>query len=204
MARKNKSGEILEVFDAERLFGEFFKNPKIGLAVIDERLRYLAVNSCLAASNGVPVESHLGKHLRDILGDVALQAEPSINQVFSTAQPVVNCEIAGVLPTKPGGGHWIDAFFPITDSNGRVTQVGALVVEMGNDTQLQPLHPHALPAKEVLRSWKDIAQYMGACVKTVQRWEQAYKLPVRRMDNSKGAVVFALRNEVDDWLRRRT
>jgi hypothetical protein len=48
----------------------------------------------------------------------------------------------------------------------------------------------------VLRSWKDIAQYVGACVKTVQRWEYAHGFPVQRLDPQKGAVVFALRDEV--------
>jgi len=45
---------------------------------------------------------------------------------------------------------------------------------------------------------------MGACVRTVQRWEQIYKLPIRRLALKKGAMVFALRSEVDRWIRKRT
>ncbi len=194
---------LAELLDAERLFADFFNSSNVGLAIFDQQLRYRMLNSCLAASNGTSADSHLGKHVREILGNVALQVEPAIQQVFDTARSVVNCEVAGALPTKPDGGHWIDNFFPMADSNGRVKQVGAVVVELGRNIQLQPTHSNARSASAVLRSWKDIAQYVGACVRTVQRWEHAYEFPVRRLSPQKGAVVFASRNEVDGWLRGR-
>jgi hypothetical protein len=55
----------------------------------------------------------------------------------------------------------------------------------------------------MLRSWKDISNYVGACVKTVQRWEENYNLPIRRLERSKGASVFALKAEVDSWILTR-
>jgi PAS fold len=192
---------LAELLDTEQLFADFFNSSNVGLAIFDQQLCYRMLNSCLAASNGTSVDSHLGKHVREILGNVALQVEPAIQQVFATAQSVVNCEVAGALPTKPGGGRWIDNFFPMADSNGRVKQVGAVVVELGRNIQLQPTDTNAWSASAVLRSWKDIAQYVGACVRTVQRWEHAYEFPVRRLSTHKGAVVFASRNEVDNWLR---
>jgi CheY-like chemotaxis protein len=45
----------------------------------------------------------------------------------------------------------------------------------------------------------------GTCVKTVQRWENKGSLPIRRVsEKQKGAAVFALSDEVDDWLRGRS
>jgi DNA-binding transcriptional regulator YiaG len=43
----------------------------------------------------------------------------------------------------------------------------------------------------VLSSWKDIAQYLGKGVRTVQRWERHLGLPVRRPTGAtqKSAVV---------------
>jgi hypothetical protein len=194
---------LAELFDAERLFADFFNSSNVGLAIFDQQLRYRMLNPCLAASNGTSADSHLGKHVREILGNVALQVEPAIQQVFATGRSVVNCEVAGALPNRLGGGHWMDNFFPMADSNGRVKQVGAVVVELERNIQLQRTHPNAWSTAAVLRSWKDIAQYVQACVKTVQRWEHAYNFPVRRLSPNKGAVVFALRKEVDGWLRDR-
>jgi hypothetical protein len=52
-----------------------------------------------------------------------------------------------------------------------------------------------------LSSWKEIAAYLGKGVRTVQRWEQQFGLPIRR-PNSKSHVIFALPQELDAWLRR--
>lgn len=54
-----------------------------------------------------------------------------------------------------------------------------------------------------LTSWKEIAQYLGKGVRTVQRWEQAFGLPVRRPDGAVKGIVLAVPNEVDAWLQSR-
>lgn len=197
MTHANETPALLNV---ERLFADFIRS-NIGLAVLDERLCYQAVNPFLAASNGTPADSHVGKHVREILGGVAAQVEPSIRQVFLRGRPVINCELTGPLPSKPDGGHWIDSFFPIADSNGNIKQVGAVVVELPLDLGIHPGDVDVASVSPVLRSWKDIAHYVQACVKTVQRWERAYNFPIQRLSTNKGAVVFALKNDVDTWLR---
>ena len=54
--------------------------------------------------------------------------------------------------------------------------------------------------RRILNSWKEIASYMGRGVRTVQRYEQAYKLPVRRPAGKDRTSVMALREELDRWL----
>ena len=77
-------------------------------------------------------------------------------------------------------------------------------MELEKEQRLEPVPDNGAFVNHVLRSWKDIAQYMGTCVKTVQRWERAYDLPVRRVQPGKGSVVLAFKNEVDQWLLNRT
>ena len=201
MARRSSS---LEVAQAERQLSELFKRSGVGLCVFDESLSYQMVNPYLAASNRASVESHLGKHVREILGDVALQVEPALRRVFSAAEPVLNYEVAGALPTRLEKTHWVSTLFPILDSSGKVKQVCAVVLELAKNTQLRALQSGPFHPEMVLRSWKDIARYVGTCVKTVQRWERAHEFPVRRVEPNKGSVVFAFQHEVDDWLHGRT
>ena len=53
----------------------------------------------------------------------------------------------------------------------------------------------------VLTSWKDIARYMGKGVRTVQRWEQDFGLPVRRPAGiTHKSAVLAYRHDIDAWL----
>ena len=60
------------------------------------------------------------------------------------------------------------------------------------------------PNSAVLTCWKDIAHYLGKSVRTVQRWERHFGLPVRRPDgvNHKSAVV-AYPRDLDRWLHSR-
>ena len=49
----------------------------------------------------------------------------------------------------------------------------------------------ALRANDRLDSWKEIAAYLNKEVRTVQRWEKNWRLPVRRLAQGKQGTVFA-------------
>ena len=53
----------------------------------------------------------------------------------------------------------------------------------------------------LLTCWKDIANYLGKGVRTVQRWEREYGLPVRRPSgvHYKSAVIAHAR-DLDGWM----
>jgi predicted DNA-binding transcriptional regulator AlpA len=53
----------------------------------------------------------------------------------------------------------------------------------------------------VLSSWKEIAQYLGKGVRTVQRWEQEMGLPVRRpLGAGHKKIVLARTSDLDTWM----
>ena len=56
----------------------------------------------------------------------------------------------------------------------------------------------------ILTSWKEIGQYLGKGVRTVQRWEREAGLPVRRRESAKRHAVLAMPEELDQWARSRT
>lgn len=58
----------------------------------------------------------------------------------------------------------------------------------------------AFEQPELLTSWKEIASYLGKGVRTVQRWEQQFGLPVRRPNERVKGIVHATRHELDRWL----
>jgi hypothetical protein len=55
----------------------------------------------------------------------------------------------------------------------------------------------------VLKSWKEIADYLKAGVRTVQRWENLRGLPVYRTGGTRGAPVVGYRPELKAWLQSR-
>jgi TolB-like protein/Tfp pilus assembly protein PilF len=54
-----------------------------------------------------------------------------------------------------------------------------------------------------LESWGEIATYLRRDIRTVQRWEHLYGLPVRRLVIGKMGQVYAYRSELDRWMQQR-
>lgn len=57
---------------------------------------------------------------------------------------------------------------------------------------------------QVLTSWKEIAQFMGKGARTVQRWEQHFGLPVRRLSANSHQAVLAIPEELHVWMAERS
>lgn len=57
--------------------------------------------------------------------------------------------------------------------------------------------------KEILVFWKEIADYLDCEVRTCQRWEKEFKLPVHRYIESSKSRVFAYPEEIDQWMKNR-
>jgi hypothetical protein len=53
---------------------------------------------------------------------------------------------------------------------------------------------------EILSGWKDIANYLGRGVRTVQRYELELGLPVHRPSGKSQGSVMATRAELDTWI----
>lgn len=77
MDKRVQKASGIAIQESASLFAAFSNASAIGLAPCDKQLRYQAINSALAAMNGVPAKTHLGNSVHDILGDVAAEVEPS-------------------------------------------------------------------------------------------------------------------------------
>src|ERR1700683_3581899 len=57
--------------DSEQLLAAYFGASRVGVCILDTDFRFLAVNPRLAEMNGILAEAHLGKSVREVLGDFA-------------------------------------------------------------------------------------------------------------------------------------
>jgi len=55
--------------------------------------------------------------------------------------------------------------------------------------------------RPVLTCWKDIAQYVGKSVRTLQRWERESGFPVRRTKSREKGGILAIPREIDSWVK---
>lgn len=56
--------------------------------------------------------------------------------------------------------------------------------------------------KNICSGWSEIAKYIGTSVTTAQRYERTLELPVLRHGKGPKAHVYAVRSELNRWLRR--
>jgi formate hydrogenlyase transcriptional activator len=125
--------------EPEKLFAAYFSSSNVGLCILDSEMRYLTINHTLAAMNGIPAADHIGKTLREVLGDAAGAVESQFRRAFSTGEPVANIEISVVLPTRTEAGHWIEHYFPIKDGSETVQRIAVVVIEITEQKKLERL-----------------------------------------------------------------
>ncbi|MCU1286188.1 MAG: hypothetical protein JWO13_2538 [Acidobacteriales bacterium] len=54
-----------------------------------------------------------------------------------------------------------------------------------------------------LLTWKEISDYAGRGVRTLQRWERDFEFPVHRPDQRNKSIVVSSKSEIDEWFRTR-
>jgi PAS domain S-box-containing protein len=113
------------------LLDALFSHASVGLTFLDRDLRYLRLNEALAAMNGLSVEAHLGRSVREVLPGVADVVEPLFQLVVESEQAILNIEVAGETPKAPGvERHWLENVYPVRDASGWVLGVGVVVIEI--------------------------------------------------------------------------
>jgi PAS domain S-box-containing protein len=122
--------------EAEQLLAAFFDSSTVGLGIFDSHLRFQSVNGALAAMNGLPVVAHVGKSIREILGNLG-NLEAVLRHVVATGEAALDVQISGHPINQAGAIHWIGNYFPIKDRLGNVKQIGAVVVDITKQKKLE-------------------------------------------------------------------
>ncbi len=102
-----------------------------GLAFVDTEFRYVSINDHLAELNHLPAGAHIGRTLREVLGDeMANQIEPLYRQVIATGQPIINREIA----RRASEGKTVEvrlvSYHPVKNAGGDVMGVSAVIQDI--------------------------------------------------------------------------
>lgn len=59
-----------------------------------------------------------------------------------------------------------------------------------------------MPERKVLHSWKEVSDYTGRGVRTIQRYEVQLSFPIHRPARKSRSSVLAFSDEIDAWLRK--
>ncbi|MFL5812135.1 MAG: PAS domain S-box protein [Bdellovibrionia bacterium] len=137
--------------ESAAILDTIFATAPIGTALLDRELRYLQINSALAALNGVPAKDHIGRTLREILPDSASSLEPILRSVLETGEPALNQEFSH-LETSGGRVHTLGNFYPIKHADGYVWGVGVMVVDITERERIEEERKKLLQSESEART----------------------------------------------------
>ncbi|AFY40900.1 PAS domain S-box protein [Nostoc sp. PCC 7107] len=103
----------------------------VAVCFLDRELRYVRINQVLADINGFPIEAHLGRKFGDIFSSMATQFEAQLQQVLETGEPLLNVEISGEMPGKPGVyGYWLGNYYPVRNALDETVGIGIMLSDV--------------------------------------------------------------------------
>ena len=151
-----KSAETALLESRERLSKQFaevelvYRTAPVGLCLMDADLRFVRINEELAAINGPTVEEHIGKHLREVLPDIADSIEPIYQRVIASGEPAINLDVERLHPEQPEKKlSYLAGYHPLKDSEGMVIGVSSVVQDI---TELKDAERELMRREMQLRS----------------------------------------------------
>src|SRR5690606_14528964 len=85
----------------------------------------------IADIDGYSIEHHIGKKVRDLVPDLAHTIEKLTQKVVATGEPVLNIDIEGETPTRPGvTRHWKTSLWPVKNDTGQVSAINVVAEEI--------------------------------------------------------------------------
>jgi PAS domain S-box-containing protein len=117
------SWHALDTHDSAIIETLFDCQLDVGLAVLDRELRYCRINPALAAFNGVPVESTLGRTVAEVVPKVYAEVAPLFQRVLQ-GESLQGLRVSGEVPSLPGQpSEWEVSYLPIAGSGGEVAGI---------------------------------------------------------------------------------
>ncbi|MEP6543846.1 PAS domain S-box protein [Microcoleus vaginatus GB1-A2] len=103
----------------------------LAICFLDSEMRFIHINKVLAELHGLSAKEHIGQDFRQLLPESAAKFAPIIQEVLETGQPVLNVEISGEPPGKPGDlGYWLANYYPVKNERREIIGVGLIITDI--------------------------------------------------------------------------
>ena len=129
-----------------------YNSSPAGLCVLDRELRFRRINRRLAEMNGLAIEDHLGRTVREVVPEMADELEPKLRDVLDTGRPMLGLEVRGETVAQPGVERiWIETCYPLTAADGEIVGINIAAEEITEQRRAQEKLEQALRLEAVGR-----------------------------------------------------
>jgi PAS domain S-box-containing protein len=142
---------------AQHQLATIFDTSPVGLALLDEKQRFIAINEALAEINGLTREQHLRHSISELFGQSDPKLVEVFNQIYTTGNPFISPNFAVNVPGRHDRrpGYYNVYYLPTVNSNSQVEGVLVYVVDVTERVQLELAQRFLSQASAVLASSLD-------------------------------------------------
>jgi PAS domain S-box-containing protein len=114
-----------------------YRQTPVGLAVLDQDLRFLRVNEVLANLNGVSIEDSIGKRISEVLPEeLCSQMESVAIDVLTSGLSRENVELEGATLRDPHlRRHWLASYHPLRGDGSASSRLICVVNDVTSQKQ---------------------------------------------------------------------
>ncbi len=117
---------------ADALLDTFQVYAPIGLAFLDNHLRYVRINYAMAELNGLTPAAHIGRTIKEVQPQIDPEMFASIQQVIETGKPLLDQELTVNKVTMLGmkKQYLLTSYYRVRSTDGKALGVGAVMVDI--------------------------------------------------------------------------
>ncbi len=175
----------LEGLPTQRLaqLNAIYDGAPVGLCFLDRNLHFVSVNKRLAEMHNLPVASHLGRHIEEIITTKYVQCEPYLQRALN-GEPSAGLEVRYPDPNRPGTMRTLlISYQPARDEVNEVIGVSMSVIDITRRKQaeeaLAESEDHYRHAVELNPQIPWTSEPDGTILAASLRWESLTGLSVQ-------------------------
>lgn len=142
---------------AQRQLRTIFETSPVGIALLDDQQRFVAINEALAQTNGLTQEQHLGHSVAELFGGIDPGIVAVFNEIYNTGKRFVLLSQAINAPGRSdrSPGYYNVYYLPTTNSQQQIEEVLAYVIDVTEQVKLERHQRFLAEASAVLASSLD-------------------------------------------------
>lgn len=177
-----------------------YHTAPVGLAFLDQELRFRRCNERLAEINGAAAEAHPGRTVRQMVPGMADALEPLCRSVLDTGEPVLGRLISGPVPDTGGDTRdFMVSYYPVKGEDGRVLGLNCAVMDVSERIRTErrlreSAEQLAANSRRLERANADLAQFNYVVAHDL-------KAPLRAVSHLTSWLEEDLKSRLDDSTR---
>src|SRR4051812_38299291 len=166
------------------LIDAVYATAPVGLAFVDEDMRYVRINEAMAAISRQSVDEHLGRRVSEVLpaplGEIV---EARVREARDTGQVVTEEDVSSHVGLNGGRArvperHFTASYYPVPGAHGGVAGVGIVVSDTTARVQAAQARERALERTQFLA---DVSALLDASLDYDETLSAVADLAVRRI-----------------------